>query len=137
VNGDERVPPRAPAQAAFDFGESGSERAGQAPTEAAKDPQDGAVGPGGGARGARERAGWEDNLPDVRDGLTRKERVVLVCLRQAEAERPGRNVSTALLYGRVVEHVNIGVPEFQRILQRLVGVAGGSIPEPKEPRRGR
>ena len=80
---------------------------------------------------------WEDDLPDVRDGLTRKERVVLVCLKKAEEERRGRMVSTAMLYGRVVEHVNISVEEFQRILQRMVGVAGGSIPEPKEPRRGR
>lgn len=80
---------------------------------------------------------WQDDLPDVRDGLTRKERVVLWCLKQAEAERHGRMVSTAMLYGRVVEHVNIDVPEFQRILQRMVGVAGGSIPEPSEPRRGR
>ena len=80
---------------------------------------------------------WKDDLPDVRDGLTRKERIVLVCLRQAQAEKRDRNVSTAMLYGRVVEHVNIDVPEFQRILQRMVGVAGGSIPDPIEPRRGR
>lgn len=64
----------------------------------------------------------EDLIPDVRDGLTRVERVVLWCLAEAEKERPGRNVSTALLYGRVVEHVDLSVPEFQRILQRLVGV---------------
>lgn len=80
---------------------------------------------------------WKDDLPDVRDGLTRKERIVLVCLRQAQAEKRDRNVPTAMLYGRVVEHVNIDVPEFQRILQRMVGVAGGSIPDPAEPRRGR
>jgi len=30
-------------------------------------------------------------------------------------------VPTALLYGRVVEHVNISVSELQRILQRLTG----------------
>ncbi len=71
----------------------------------------------------------EDLIPDVRDGLTRAERVVLVCLAQCEKEyaerhpdRPPRNVSTAMLYGRVVEHVNLSVAEFQRILQRLVGV---------------
>jgi len=122
----------------------GRESAPRMPPQRAREPQQGTLDFGDSAPRARddeadpgERAGWEDDLPDVRDGLNRKERVVLVCLRQAEAERPGRNVSTALLYGRVVEHVNIGVPEFQRILQRLVGVAGGSIPEPKEPRRGR
>jgi len=30
-------------------------------------------------------------------------------------------VPTALLYGRVVEHVNVTVEEFQSVLQRLVG----------------
>jgi hypothetical protein len=64
----------------------------------------------------------DDRIPDVRDGLTRAERVVLSCLAECEKERPGRNVSTAMLYGRVVEHVNLSVPEFQAILQRLVGV---------------
>jgi hypothetical protein len=63
-----------------------------------------------------------DMIPDVRDGLTRAERVVLYCLHECEKERPGRNVLSAMLYGRVVEHVNLSVPEFQRILQRLVGV---------------
>jgi hypothetical protein len=113
------------------------ESARRGPPHGAREPEQGTFDFGDDAPRAPARMGWEDDLPDVRDGLNRKERVVLVCLRQAEAERPGRNVSTALLYGRVVEHVNIGVPEFQRILQRLVGVAGGSIPEPKEPRRGR
>jgi hypothetical protein len=63
-----------------------------------------------------------DNLPDVRDGLTRVERVILLCLQQAQEEKRGRMVSTAMLYGRVVEHVDVSVPEFQRILQRLVGI---------------
>jgi hypothetical protein len=64
----------------------------------------------------------DDLIPDVRDGLTRAERVVLWCLSECEKEKPGRNVSTAMLYGRVVEHVNMSVPEFQALLQRLVGV---------------
>lgn len=64
----------------------------------------------------------EDAIPDVRDGLTRVERVILVCLKRAQEERRDRNVSTAMLYGRVVEHVNLSVPEFMRVLQRLVGV---------------
>lgn len=63
-----------------------------------------------------------DNIPDVRDGLTRVERVILLCLKQAQEERGGRMVSTAMLYGRVVEHVDISVDELQRIMQRLVGV---------------
>lgn len=60
-----------------------------------------------------------DNLPDVRDGLTRKERVVLYCIDKIQKERGGRNVPTVMLYGRVVEHVNISEQELQLILQRL------------------
>jgi hypothetical protein len=60
------------------------------------------------------------DLPDVRDGLTRLERVVLVELARAQAEL-GRDVPTALLYGRVVEHVDVSVAEFQAVLARLVG----------------
>jgi DNA gyrase/topoisomerase IV subunit A len=60
-----------------------------------------------------------DNLPDVRDGLSRKERVVLYCIHQLQKERDGRNVPTAMLYGRVVEHVDMSENELQDILQRL------------------
>ena len=62
-----------------------------------------------------------DRIPDARDGLTRVERVILWQLHEAQKERPGRSVPTALLYGRVVEHVIISVSELQRILQRLTG----------------
>ena len=62
-----------------------------------------------------------DLIPDVRDGLTRVERVILHVLSETQKERKGRNVPTAMLYGRVVEYVDISVPEFQRILQRLTG----------------
>lgn len=65
-----------------------------------------------------------DRIPDVRDGLTRVERVVLHQLHLLQEERGGRNVPTAMLYGRVVEHVNLSVDELQRTLQRLIGVAG-------------
>lgn len=60
-----------------------------------------------------------DDLPDVRDGLTRKERIVLYCLDQLQKERGGRNAPTAMLYGRVVEYVNMSEQELQQILQRL------------------
>lgn len=63
-----------------------------------------------------------DNLPDVRDGLTRLERVVLYVLHETQRERGGRNVPTAMLYGRVVEHINISEQELQRVLQRMIGV---------------
>ena len=62
-----------------------------------------------------------DDLPDVRDGLSRKERIVLYCIDQINKERGGRNVPTAMLYGRVIEHVNISIDEMQLILQKLTG----------------
>jgi hypothetical protein len=61
------------------------------------------------------------DLPDVRDGLTRKERIVLTCIQEIQKERGGRDIPTAMLYGRVVEHVNIREDELQGILQRLLG----------------
>jgi hypothetical protein len=67
----------------------------------------------------RPRSGPYDRLPDVRDGLTRIERVVLYVLHRTQEELGGRNVPTAMLYGRVVEHVDISVDELQRVLQRL------------------
>ena len=62
-----------------------------------------------------------ERLPDVRDGLTRVERIVLWQLHETQREFPGRNVPTATLYGRVVEHANLSEREFLRILQRLIG----------------
>ncbi len=62
------------------------------------------------------------NFPDIRDGLSRKERIVLYCIEQIQQERNGRNVPTVMLYGRVVEHVNISEQELQFILQRLTGL---------------
>jgi hypothetical protein len=66
-------------------------------------------------------AGERDRIPDVRDGLTRVERVVLRELHLAQREFGERGVPSALLYGRVVEHLSISVAEFQTVLQRLVG----------------
>jgi hypothetical protein len=65
------------------------------------------------------------DLPDVRDGLTRKERVVLWQLSVLQEERGGRNVPTAMLYGRVVEHVDLTPTELIAILARL-GARNGS-----------
>lgn len=69
---------------------------------------------------------WRDVLPDVRDGLSRKERVVLTVLNAMQTEREGRNVPTAELYGRVLEHVNLSTQEMQDILRRLMGPPGAS-----------
>lgn len=62
-----------------------------------------------------------DRIPDVRDGLTRVERVILHVLAQTQRELGDRNVPTAMLYGRVVEYVDMSVDEFQGVLARMVG----------------
>ena len=61
----------------------------------------------------------DDALPDVRDGLTREERVVLHVLRQTQAERNDRNVPTAMLWGRVCEHFYISPEDLSEMLARL------------------
>lgn len=65
----------------------------------------------------------EDRIPDARDGLTRTERIVLHVLKQAQDELCGRNVPTVMLYGRVVEHVDMTEQELHVLLNRL-GVNG-------------
>ena len=49
------------------------------------------------------------------------ERIVLQCLYDLQKERGGRNVPTGMLYGTVVEHVDMNVAEMQSILVRLIG----------------
>ena len=58
-------------------------------------------------------------LPDARDGLTRKERIVLHVLRETQLERGGRNVPTTMLWGRVCEHFWIEPAELSEMLARL------------------
>ena len=60
-----------------------------------------------------------NNLPDIRDGLTREERIILFCINKIQSELGGRNVPTAMLYGRVLEYIDISVDEMQLILQKL------------------
>lgn len=72
-----------------------------------------------------------DRLPDARDGLTRRERIVLWVLHETQRERGGRNVPTAMLSGRVCEHVHMTPEELMAILARL-----GSTP-PDSPRGAR
>jgi hypothetical protein len=62
-------------------------------------------------------------LPDVRDGLNRLERIILHELRRAAIElgRPEGLVPTTLLYGRVVERIEVSVDEMQAALRRLSG----------------
>lgn len=60
-----------------------------------------------------------DIIPDVRDGLTRAERVVLYVLHETQKERGGRNVPTAMLWGRVCEHLYMSPEELSEILAKL------------------
>jgi hypothetical protein len=62
-----------------------------------------------------------DDLPDVRDGLAHRERIVLRCLHELQQDRGGRHVPTGMLYGSVVEYIDMSVEELQSILVRLVG----------------
>ncbi len=60
-----------------------------------------------------------EGIPDVRDGLSRRERVVLYVLHETQKERGGRNVPTAMLWGRVCEHFYISPEELSEMLARL------------------
>lgn len=60
-----------------------------------------------------------DKIPDIRDGLTHRERVVLYVLHQTQKERGDRNVPTVMLWGRVCEHFHISPEELSEMLARL------------------
>ena len=60
-----------------------------------------------------------DDVPDIRDGLTRRERVVLWVLQETQKERAGGYVPTAMLYGRVCEHIDITPQELSEMLARF------------------
>jgi hypothetical protein len=60
-----------------------------------------------------------DKIPDVRDGLTCEERVVLYVLNEAQRERGNRNVPTVTLWGRVCEHFYISPEDLSAMLARL------------------
>jgi hypothetical protein len=60
-----------------------------------------------------------DWIPDVRDGLTQRERAVLYVLHQTQQERGDRNVPTAMLWGRVCEHFYISPEDLSAMLARL------------------
>jgi hypothetical protein len=61
----------------------------------------------------------DDHLPDVRDGLTRRERIVLGVLHELQKERGDRNIPTAMVWGRVCEHFYISPEDLASMLARL------------------
>jgi len=70
-----------------------------------------------------ERQAMLEAIPDVRDGLTRTERLILYVMSETQKELGGRNVPTVMLYGRVLEYINISEQELHLYLDRL-GVKG-------------
>jgi hypothetical protein len=76
-------------------------------------------------------------IADVRDGLTREERVVLYQLHLLQKERGDRNVPTVMLWGRVCEHFWISPEDLSLMLARL-GAMGdplrGTVPRPTDKR---
>jgi hypothetical protein len=62
-------------------------------------------------------------IPDARDGLTRTERIVLYVLQKTQQELQNRNVPTVMLYGRVLEYVDMSEADLHLFLDRL-GVRG-------------
>lgn len=58
-------------------------------------------------------------LPDARDGLNEKERIILFCLHQLQTELDREFVPTIMLYGRVCEHLNLSEHEFQESFRRI------------------
>jgi hypothetical protein len=73
-----------------------------------------------------------DALPDIRDGLTREERIVLYVLQQTQKERGDHNVPTAMLWGRVCEHFYISPAELTAMLARLSGSAQRTSPSRRQ-----
>jgi hypothetical protein len=65
------------------------------------------------------RDALHDALLDVRDGLTREERVVLYVLQQTQRVRGDRDAPTAMLWGRVCEYFYISPEDLSAMLARL------------------
>jgi hypothetical protein len=62
------------------------------------------------------------NIPDVRDGLTQLERTILHVLYEARKEYGDRMIPMPLLYGRIVEKLDVSWEDFIRVLERTKGV---------------
>lgn len=61
----------------------------------------------------------EDQIPDVRDGLTHQERIVLYVLHETQKERGDHIVPTPMLWGRVCEYFYISPDALSAMLARL------------------
>ena len=74
---------------------------------------------GGGAEPAPGAGALNDRIPSVDDGLTKVQRVVLMELARASSELGRPNVPTVMLYGRVVEQLDISEAELIETLRSL------------------
>jgi len=63
------------------------------------------------------------HIPDVRDGLTEVERTILYVLYRARKEFGDRHIPTWIIYGRVVELIDVPLPLFQELLDGAVAKA--------------
>ncbi|HEY3873956.1 MAG TPA: hypothetical protein VGM92_00635 [Candidatus Kapabacteria bacterium] len=70
------------------------------------------------------------SIPDVRDGLTEVERTILLVMHEARKEYGERSIPTVLIYGRVVELLDLSWEEFQKSLGRFSGQAFEKSAEP-------
>lgn len=61
-------------------------------------------------------------IPDVRDGLTRLERAVLLCLHDLREKEHHRYVPVILLWGELIDRgYDISQDELNTMLKRLTG----------------
>ena len=60
-----------------------------------------------------------DHIPDVRDGLTRLERIILFELHKAQRETGREWIPSVMLYGRVVERIAISEDQLREAMVRL------------------
>jgi len=61
-------------------------------------------------------------IPDVRDGLTRLERAVLLCLHDLQEKENNRSVPTILLWGELIDRgYDISQDELNTMLKHLTG----------------
>lgn len=61
----------------------------------------------------------KEDAPDARDGLTRRERVVLWLLGRLQTARGDRKVPLPLLHAHVIEYVDMSASELVEIVARL------------------
>ncbi|MCB1739093.1 MAG: hypothetical protein KDK91_01885, partial [Gammaproteobacteria bacterium] len=57
-----------------------------------------------------------DAIPDARDGLTRVQRLLLLELWHVQRELDRETVPSAMLYGRLLEHIDLSPAGFREAL---------------------